>query len=95
MRLLCRWLLLLCGIALVCLRLYPTGQEWVSKLFHDDFVYAQANSFSLHLIRESGLSLDLYESYADNLTNLTHTTTVILEAAVIFIVSFVVARKLR
>lgn len=94
MRSFCRWLLFLGGCTLICFRLYPSDQEWVSKLFQDDFVYAGANAFSLKLISDSGLSLKLYESYADNLTTLTHTTVIILEAVAIGIIFFVAAKKL-
>jgi hypothetical protein len=95
MRSLCRWLLSTCGIALICLRLYPADQEWVSNLFHDDFIYARANEFSVHLIKDSGLSLSLYEQHADNLTSLTKTTVIILEAAAIGLFFLILNRKLR
>jgi hypothetical protein len=88
--------LFFCGTALICVRLYPLDQaEWVSNLFHDNVVYAEANALSLRVIRDSGLSLDLYKSYASNLTTLTHTVVVILEAVAIALVFFTAARKLH
>jgi hypothetical protein len=95
MRRLCRWLLFLCGTALICLRLYPDQAEWVPNLFHDDAVYALANALSLKIIEDSGLSMSLYASYADNLTTLVHTAVALLEAVAIALVFFVSARKLR
>jgi hypothetical protein len=96
MRRLCRWFLFLCGTALICLRLYPSGlPEWASKLFQDDAIYALANTLSLKVIQDSGLSLSLYESYADNLATLIHTAVMVLEAVAIALVFFVTARKLR
>lgn len=96
MRRLCRWLLLLCGTALICLRLYPFDEtEWVSTLFQDDLVYAQANAFSLRLIRESGLSMKLYASYVSNLTTLTHTVVMLLEAVTIALVFLIASRKVQ
>lgn len=96
MRRLCRWLLFLCGTALICLRLYPSDlPEWASGLFHDDTVYALANALSLKVIQDSGLSLSLYQSYADNLATLIHTAVIALEAVAIGLVFFITARKLR
>lgn len=94
MRRLCRWLLFLGGTALICVRLYPSSQEWVARLFHDDLVYEHAEALSLRLISISGLSLSLYGSHADNLTTLVQTVVVILEAVVIAFVFFTAARKL-
>lgn len=90
-----RWLLSSCGIVLICLRLYPSENEWVSKLFYDDYVYDRANALSLSLVSDSGLSLDRYSAHVDNLATLSRTVVVILEAVVIALVFFTSARKLR
>ena len=96
MRRLCRWLLFLIGSTLVCLRLYPFERDdWVSQLFHDDFVYGQASSLSIRLIRESGLSLNLYASYADNLVTLAHATVVLLETVIIGVVFYIGVQRLK
>jgi hypothetical protein len=90
-----RWLLFLCGSVLICLRLYPSESEWVSKLFYDDYVYDRANVLSLRLVSESGLSLDRYSAHADNLATLSRAVVIILEAVVVALVFFTAARKLR
>ncbi len=96
MRRLCRWLLFLIGSTLVCMRLYPFERDdWVPQLFHDDFVYGQASSLSIRLLRESGLSLDLYSSYADNLATLVHAAVVHLETVIIGVVIYVSVQKLK
>jgi hypothetical protein len=96
MRRLCRWLLFLCGTALICLRLYPSDPTgWASTLFQDDSVYALANDASFRFIKDAGLSLDLYESYAENLTTLVHTAVILLEAVAVALLFFVSARKVK
>jgi hypothetical protein len=94
MRRFCRWLLLLCGTAIISLRLYPSDIEWVSKLFHDDLVYAHANALSLRVISESGLSLSLYGAHVDNLATLTHTVVIILEAVAVALIVLIAAKRL-
>ena len=96
MRHLCRRLLFLSGITLICARLYPFDQaDWVSHLFCDDIVYARGRAFSLGLIRDSGLSLSLSESYVTNLATLTRAVVIILEAVGLALLFFGAARKLR
>ena len=96
MRRFCRWLLFLGGTVLICLRLFPSRPTgWASGLFQDDLVYTLTNAASFRVIKDAGLSLDLYESYVDNLTTLVHTAVILLEAVAIALVFFVSARKIR
>jgi hypothetical protein len=95
MRRLIHWLVLACGFALVCLRLYPSDDiEWISNLFFDDAIRLKIEAISLQMINGAGISLTNYPSYASNLTSLVHTFVILLEVLVIAAVSYLVARKI-
>ncbi|HUJ68703.1 MAG TPA: hypothetical protein VLW86_04225 [Syntrophorhabdales bacterium] len=95
MRRFLHWLVLACGFALVCLRLYPSDDtEWISNLFFDDVVRAKAEAISLQIIGSLGTTGTSGVSYASNLTSLVHTVVILLEVVIIAVFFYLVARKI-
>jgi len=95
MRRFLHWLVLACGFALVCLRLYPSDDtEWISNLFFDDVIRAKAEEFSLQVIGSLGTTGTSGVSYAANLTSLVHTAIMLIEVVIIAVVFYLVARKI-
>ena len=95
MRRFLHWLVLACGFALVCLRLYPSDDtEWISKLFFDDVVRAKAEAISLGLIGNLGMTATSTASYASNLTSLVHTFVILIEVVIIAVFFYLVARRI-
>jgi len=95
MRRFLHWLVLACGFALVCLRLYPSDDtEWISNLFFDDVVRVKAEAISLQIIGSLGTTGTSGVSYASNLTSLVHTVVILLEVVIIAVFFYLVARKI-
>jgi len=95
MRRFLHWLVLACGFALVCLRLYPSDEgDWISNLFFDDVIRAKAEELSLQVIGSLGTTGSSGVSYASNLTSLVHTSVMLLEVVIIAIVFYLVARRI-
>lgn len=95
MRRFLHWLVLACGLALVCLRLYPSDDtEWISNLFFDDAIRVKLEAFSLGLIGDLGMSTGTTATYTSNLTSLVHTFVILIEVVIIALFFYLMARKI-
>jgi hypothetical protein len=95
MRRFLHWLVLACGFALVCLRLYPSDDaEWISNLFFDDAVRVKLEAVSLGVIGSLGESVANNATYASNLSSLVHTFAILIEVVIIAVFFYLVARRI-
>jgi hypothetical protein len=87
--------LLLCGVALVILRLFPTGEQgWISKLFFDDIIHARIEALTVKVISFLGLSSSAYQAFASNLASLGHAFAIILQVLAISLIFYIIARRI-
>ena len=85
--------LLLCGTALVLLRLYPSGRGgWISKLFWDDVVNAKIEASTVQVLAFLGLTSSAYQAFASNLDSLAHAFAILFQAVAIAFVCYILAR---
>ncbi len=95
MRRFLHWLVLACGFALVCLRLYPSEDgEWISNLFFDDAIRVKLEEISLGVIGSLGESVANNATYASNFSSLVHTFAILIEVLIIALVFYLAARKI-
>ena len=87
--------LVLCGAALVVLRLYPSEPGgWISKLFYDDVINVRVEAMTMQLISFLGFTSTAYQQFASNLSSLAHGFALLLQAVVIAFIFFILARRI-
>ena len=87
--------LVLCGTALVVLRLYPSEPGgWISRLFYDDVINVRVEAGTMQLISFLGFTSTAYQQFASNLSSLAHLCALLLQAVVIGFVFYVVTRRI-
>jgi hypothetical protein len=85
--------MVLCGAALVILRLYPSsGKGWVSKLFFDDVIHAKIEAASMWAISFAGFSSDDYQAFVPNLMSLGHSFAILFQAVAIALTFYIITR---
>jgi hypothetical protein len=85
--------LLLCGTALVLLRLYPSDRGgWISKLFWDDVINAGIESMTVRVISFLGFTSSAYQGFASNLDSLAHAFAILLQALAIAFICYILTR---
>lgn len=85
--------LLLCGAALVILRLCPSDPGgWISKLLCDDVINARIEAVTVQAISFLGFTSSAYQQFASNLNSLAHAFAILLQAVVIAIVFYMLSR---
>lgn len=86
-------LLVLCGAALVILRLFPSEPGgWISRLFCDDVIHVRVEAMTVQLISFLGFTSSAYQQVASNLSSLAHVVALLLQAVVIAFVFVIVTR---
>ena len=86
-------LLVVCGAALVVLRLFPSDSGgWISKLFYDDVINVRIEAMATQLVSFLGFTSTAYDQLASNLSSLVHLFALLLQAVVIAFVFFVLTR---
>ncbi len=73
--------LVLCGVALIILRLYPTEPGgFVSKLFCDDVIHTRIEGATVHVISFFEFTSHAYQELASNLHSLAHACALLLRS---------------
>ncbi len=86
-------LLVLCGAALVVLRLFPSEPGgWISSLFCDEVIHVRIEAMTGQLISFLGFTSTAYQQFASNLSSLAHVFALLFEAVVIAFVFFILTR---
>ena len=88
--------LVLCGTALVVLRLYPSSDDdgWISKLFFDDVIHTSVEAAGMQAISFMGFTSNAYRDCASNVTSLVHSFTIVFQAAAIALTFYVITRRI-
>jgi len=87
--------LVLCGVVLVGLRLYPAKPGgWISELFLDDVIHVRIKAATVEMISLSGLASSAYRELASNLDSLAHAFAICFEAVIIGLVFYALTRKI-
>jgi hypothetical protein len=93
MRIIIHRFIVLCGTALVILRLYPSsGKGWVSKLFFDDIIHAKIEAVSTWAVAFAGFSSDDYQAFVPNLMSLGHSFAILFQAVAIALTFYIITR---
>ncbi len=87
--------LVLCGTALVILRLYPSSDDgWISKLFFDDVIHANVEAAGMKVISFMEFSSSAYQDCASNAMSVVHSFAIVLQAVAIALTFYVITRRI-
>ncbi len=87
--------LVLCGAALVALRLYPAEPGgWISRLFLDDVIHVRVEEATVYVISFFGFTSSAYQQLASNLDSLAHVFATCLQAVMIGFAFYLLTRKI-
>ncbi len=87
--------LVLCGAALVILRLFPSSDDgWISKLFLDDVIHANVEAAGMHAISFMGFTSNAYQDCASNLMSLVHLFAMVFQVVAIALTFYVITRRI-
>lgn len=90
-----RSFLMLCGGALVVLRLCPSEPGgWISKLLFDDVINDRIEAVTVKVISFLGFTSSAYQQFASNLNSLAHAFAILLQAVVIAFVFWILTRRI-
>ena len=89
-------LLVLCGTALVVLRIYPSGDEgWISQLFFfDDVINANVEAAGMQLISFMGFTSNAYRDCASNIMSMVRSFSNVFQAVAIALTSYLITRRI-